>query len=190
MIWQKIILQSKKNSPNKGFLTIEIIVATIVAFGFLMFSLQALAVAMLMKLQAQQDQRADNLIQEDIERIGGLSSSLTLGLDAQLAANLPTACNVDDFDDGYAFALLDSIPAEFVNGAPALDTSLVTGVVGGVQLRLSRTALDGDSVAPHRTLGIYYRVMSSNNNAFDDGDDVEVANRYVEIIPDEALRCP
>ncbi|ELS01479.1 hypothetical protein Xen7305DRAFT_00011830 [Xenococcus sp. PCC 7305] len=190
MMWQKIILQSKKNSSDKGFLTIEIIVATLVAFFFLMFSLQALAAAMLMKFQAQQDQRADNLIQEDIERLGGLSRSLTLGLDAQLAADLPTACNVDIFANGYAFALLNSIPAEFANGAPALDTPLLDDVVGGVELRLSRTALGGNSVAPHQTLGIYYRVISSNNNVFDDGDDVEVANRYVEIIPDEALRCP
>lgn len=193
MMLQKIILRSKKKSPDQGFLTIEVIAATLVAFGFLMFSLQALAAAMLMKIQAQQDQRADQLIQEDIERIGGLSSTLTLDLDNQLANNLPTRCDVANYDLGYGDALWDALIAQTPNGDPDLDTLLLPDSGGLVTLRLSRTHLDAN---PHRTLKIFYQVTNSNNNVFDDDvvgdidDDVIVTTRYVEIIPDEALRCP
>ena len=169
-MWQKILLQSKKKLPNRGFLTLEIIVATLVAFFFLMFSLQALALAMFMKVQAQEDQRADQLIQEDIEAFGSLSSTLTLNLD--------TNCDVDAYDDGYAFALWNAFDTD-----TAVTTPLLTDGTGNAELSLSRTHVsENDSTAPHRTLKIFYQV--TNN----DGD--IIATRYLEMIPDEALRCP
>ncbi len=169
-MWQKIILQSKKNLPDRGFLTLEVIVATLVAFFFLMFSLQALALAMFMKVQAQEDQRADQLIQEDIEAFGSLSSTLTLNLD--------TNCDVDAYDDGYAFALWNAFDTD-----TAVTTPLLTDGTGNAELSLSRTHVsENDSTAPHRTLKIFYQV--TNN----DGD--IIATRYLEMIPDEALRCP
>ena len=178
-MWQKIILQSKKNLPDRGFLTLEIIAATLVAFFFLMFSLQALALAMFMKVQAQEDQRGDQLIQEDIEAFGSLSSTLTLDLD--------TNCDVDAYSDGYAFALWDAFddpdtPSVYEPDEPVI-IPLLTGDTGEAELTLNRTHVsDTDSTAPHRTLKIFYQV--TNN----DGD--IIATRYLEIIPDEALRCP
>ena len=183
MMLQKIILQSKKKSSDQGFLTIEVILATVVSFFFLMFSLQAFATAMFMKVQAQQDQRADQLIQEDIERIGGLSSTLTL--------NMNVACNLTGYDNGYD-RLWDALIAQVPAGNAALDASLLSDGTG-VTLRLSRTHLNNN---PNRTLKIFYQVTNSNgdvdNNGdvFGDADDVIAATRYVEIIPDEALRCP
>ena len=174
-MWQKIILQSKKNLPDRGFLTLEVIVATLVAFFFLMFSLQALALAMFMKVQAQEDQRADQLIQEDIERVGNLANTLAL--------NPEDDCDVTNYDDGYAWELWNDLVAE----APTVTTSLLTSVnpgeATGTVLTLNRTHISYlDSNAPHRNLKIYYQVTNSDNDL--------IASRYLEIIPDEALRCP
>ena len=179
-MWQKILLQSKKNSPARGFLTMEIIIATIVAFGFLMFSLQAIAFAMMMKIQAQKEQRADQLIQEDIERIGGLSSALNL--------NMATNCNADTYANGYAQELwndlLDDDADNLANGIDNLTTPLMTDGAGGIILTLARTHVDDISEPPHRTLRIFYQVTSNDNLT-------EInASRYVEIIPEEALQCP
>ena len=176
---KKLFYNRKKKLPNRGFLTLEIIVATLVAFFFLMFSLQALTLSMFMKVKAQEDQRADQLIQEDIEAFGSLGSTLTLDLDNN--------CDVNLYDDGYAFALWNAFddpvtPTVFEPEEPVI-IPLLTGDTGGAELTLNRTHVsDVDSTAPHRTLKIYYQV--TNN------DDDIIATRYIEMIPDEALRCP
>ena len=177
IMWQKIILQSKKNLPDRGFLTLEVIVATLVAFFFLMFSLQALVLAMFMKVQAQEDQRADQLIQEDIERVGNLSSILTAG-----------NCNATTYNDGYAQDLWDGLinVANTPQTHPDLLTaSLLTpgaGGASGTTLSLYRTHVNINPTAPYRNLKIFYRVTNSDNDL--------IASRYLEIIPDEALQCP
>ncbi|MGK7897850.1 MAG: hypothetical protein AB4372_30595 [Xenococcus sp. (in: cyanobacteria)] len=181
-MWQKILLQSKKNLPDRGFLTLEIIIATIVAFGFLMFSLQALAFAMMMKIQAQKDQRADQLIQDELARLGSLSSTLNLNRD--------TNCNVDQYDDAdddndsYAQALWDALIAQVPGGDPDLTIPLFDDVPDGITLTLNRSHADGISVAPHRTLRIFYQVTSSDN------PNEDISSRFIEIIPEEALLCP
>ncbi|MEM9274442.1 MAG: hypothetical protein AAGA80_15970 [Cyanobacteria bacterium P01_F01_bin.143] len=178
MMLQKIILQSKKKSSDQGFLTIEVILATLVAFFFLMFSLQALATAMFMKVQAQQDQRAEQLIQEDIEAFSSLGSTLSNTID----------CNPATYNDnGYAQALW----AAFPDVGNTVTTSLLNDGEGQAILSLSRTHVSlNDSTAPHRTLKVFYQVTSSDDATIGNADDEIVATRYVEIIPDDALRCP
>ena len=171
-MWQKILLQSKNNSPDQGFLTLEIIIATLIAFFFLLFSLQAFAFAMFMKVQAQQDLRSEQLIQEDIERLSSLSSTLNLG-----------DCDPPDYvSNSYAFELWDSLITQVPNGNAELTTSLHSDGTG-LTLSLSRNNVSAvDSTSPHRNLKIFYQVTNS--------DGAIVASRYLEIIPDEALRCP
>ncbi len=176
-MWQKIILQSKKNLPDRGFLTLEVIVATLVAFFFLMFSLQALALAMFMKVQAQEDQRADQLIQEDIERVGSLGNTLATG-----------NCNATIYDDtSYARELWDDLIADTPQTSPDLTASLLTpsnGGATGTTLSLYRTNIstNTNSTSSYVNLKIFYQVRNSDNDL--------IASRYLEMIPDEALRCP
>jgi len=182
MMLQKIILQSKKKSADQGFLTIEVIAATLIAFGFLMFSLQALAAAMFMKIQAQQDQRADQLIQEDIEVFSSLGSTLGNTIN----------CNATNYANGYAQALWDafdepSTPLIHESEQPITVSLLTNATSGTASLTLSRTHLIAE---PNRTLKIFYQVTSSDDATVGNADDVPVTTRYVEIIPDEALRCP
>ena len=172
-MWQKIILQSKKKLPNRGFLTLEIIVATLVAFFFLMFSLQALTLSMFMKVKAQEDQRADQLIQEDIERVSNLGSTLATG-----------DCDATTYNDGYAKELWDDLIAAEPVVTASLLTTVNAGESAGTTLTLSRTQISNiaNSTAPYRTLRLYYQVTNNDNDI--------IASRYLEIIPDEALQCP
>ena len=176
-MWQKIILQSKKNLPDRGFLTLEIIIATLVAFGFLMFSLQALTLSMFMKVQAQEDQRADQLIQEDIERVGSLSSILPLD---------QNTCDATTYDNGYAKELWDDLIADTPQTSPDLTASLLTPGAGGATgttLSLSRTHISAnETTGLYRNLKIHYQVTNSNSEI--------IASRYLELIPDAALQCP
>jgi len=68
-IEQLIYGQLKTNRKDEGFITLEVIVALIVGLVFFAVSLQAFGVAVAMKAQSQERQRANELIQEDIERI-------------------------------------------------------------------------------------------------------------------------
>lgn len=116
-----ITLKNKtKKLSNQGFITIEIIIALLIAFGFLMVSLQTLVLGMVFKVQAQEEQKADKLIQEDIEaiqdRAGGntltprLAAILTNNDDVNTGFNqnnepIDDVCNASNYNQGYAQAL-------------------------------------------------------------------------------------
>ena len=173
-MWQQVILQSKKTLPDKGFLTLEIIVATLVAFFFLMFSLQALTLSMFLKVKAQEDLRANELIQEDIERVGDLSGNIPFD---------ENICDMTVYEGSYPELLWKSLTTK----APTVTSSLIktTDIYEskGALLSLYRTHVSAaDMIPPFRNLRIFYQVKKANNQV--------VASRYLEIIPDEALRCP
>jgi type II secretory pathway pseudopilin PulG len=121
-MWKTIILNNqKKKVADRGFVTLEIIIALLIAFGFLMVSLQTLVAAMVFKVQAQEKQKADKLIQEDVEDVQDLANGdiLTSRLAAILTNNDDTTtgfnpnsnqpiddvCNAVNYNRGYAQAL-------------------------------------------------------------------------------------
>lgn len=195
-MWQIIVLKNQKNKLlDKGFITIEIIVALFIAFAFLMVSLQTLVLAMYFKVQAQEEQKADKLIQEDIERLNNLGSILALGTTGI------EACDGDlnddgTADDGYSQGLWAALLADTPNGDPDLTVSLIATVSSsgttesGKTLTLARTPIltVPTSGSPNRILGINYQVTVPDEDG--DGNDEVIANRYVEVIPDAALECP
>ncbi len=182
-MWQKILLQQKKKQPDGGFITLEILVSIIIALAFVAFSMQALVLSMMLKVQAQEKQRADQLIQQDIELLNDLATTAIAG-----------DCDADNNNDGtvtyaqgYADGLWDAIDAEPLPTKQLLRTINDDGTINseGVTLTLAREHISVDtdySDAPHRTLKIYYQVTNNNNEL--------VAKRYVEVIPDVALECP
>ena len=186
-MWKIITLKNNQKKPiDKGFITIEIIIALLIAFGFLMVSLQTLVLAMVFKVGAQEEQRADKLIQEDIERLNDIGSTLALGVEA---------CDGDLDDDGIAddgysqglWAALQAAPADLtVSLLSTVDSSGTTEA--GKTLTLTRTQVPvTTSGSPNRILGIAYEVTTDEDG---DGADEVIADRYVEVIPDEALECP
>lgn len=220
-----LLFKFKKVTPRKetGFTTLEILISLIIALLFVAVSMQSLVYAMAMKVQAQEKQRANELIQEDIERINRLGSTLAAGAAAipavpasgatpavaAVAAARPF-CNPvatttsparTAYENGYAKALWDAIPTttqtktiiKKINSDGSVGT-------GGKQLALRRfeiSSTTNNSSALHRTLKVGYQVWDWNgttfvdkNNDTDLAGDEPIAETYVEIIPDVALRCP
>ena len=203
-----------------GFTTFEILISLLIALGFVAVSMQSLVYAMAMRVQAQEKQRANELIQEDVERINRLgSTALTPPTPAAGDPPLPTpVCNptatAEDttsipgvripartaYENSYAKALWTaSIPAstqtKTIIKKIKSDGSVETG---GRQLALRRFEVsDGNSESPHRTLKVGYQVWNWNGTTYTDENgstnitgDEPIAETYVEIIPDVALQCP
>ena len=192
-IEQLIYGQLKTNRKDEGFITLEVIVALIVGLVFFAVSLQAFGVAVAMKAKSQEKQRANELIQEDIERIGQLGSNSTLaGVCNPQGADL-----AETYNNGYAHALWTDLIAavpNLIETVPSGDTPLTKTVsnkirtpagtgtgeaVGSIQsggrtLGLRRFYVSEDGQAansvndPHRTLKIGYKVWywDTVNNTF------------------------
>lgn len=198
-MWKTIILSNrKKKSSDRGFVTLEIIISLLIAFGFLMVSLQTLVAAMAFKVQAQEKQKADKLIQEDVERINDLGANLILG------ATGTEACDGDldgngTFNDGYSQNLWTALQADTPDDDDKLKVKFSTKVNEegqGKVLTLNRTQLDvNTSKLPNNTngdnnriLGVSYQVTVPDENG--DNKPEIITQRYVEVTPDAALECP
>ncbi|MBW4534856.1 MAG: hypothetical protein KME09_13055 [Pleurocapsa minor HA4230-MV1] len=222
-----LLFKFKKVTPRQeaGFTTLEILISLIIALLFVAVSMQSLVYAMAMKVQAQEKQRANELIQEDIERINRLGSTITPGavastttiatrpycnpVDTSAIAAAPSATppvpvaipTYTAYENSYANALWRAIPTttqtKTLSKKINSDGSVSTG---GKQLALRRfhvSSTTNNSTAPHRTLKVGYQVWNwdgtdfknKNGGSLDAGDE-PIAETYVEIIPDVALRCP
>ncbi len=86
------IFKTITSRKEAGFTTFEVLISLLIALGFVAVSMQSLVYAMAMKVQAQEKQRANELIQEDIERINRLGSN----------AALAGTCNATTYAGSYA----------------------------------------------------------------------------------------
>ncbi|HEY9771087.1 MAG TPA: type II secretion system protein [Coleofasciculaceae cyanobacterium] len=186
------ILESSRKEA--GFTTLEILISLLIALGFVAVSMQSLVYAMAMKVQAQEKQRANELIQEDIERINRLGSTLP-------TPPVAATCNSTNYAGGYAQALWTLIPTAtqtktIIKKVKSSDGSVETG---GKQLALRRFHVSSTiNSNPYRTLKVGYQVWwgwDGTNYKNKNGGNVAVGNEpiaetYVEIIPDVALQCP
>ena len=212
-----IYWQLRAAKKEEGFMTLEIIVALIVGLAFFAFSLQAFGFAVAMKAQSIEKQRANELIQEDIERISQLGSNTELA-----GACNPTGATVAaEYNNGYAANLWNALVAVVPAGDAALTktvsnqirTTAGTGAgetVGSIQtggrtlvLQRSYVSQNGQAATsandPHRTLKVGYQVwywdtttntFLNRNGVAPTPTDNPIAETYVEIIPDVALSCP
>ena len=187
-------LKTTASNKEGGFTTFEVLISLLIALGFVAVSMQSLVYAMAMKVQAQEKQRANELIQEDIERINRLGSVLTTGTGGAVPM-----CNATNYDDGLAKALWDDINAAGTQTKTIIKKINSDGSVGtgGKQIALERTHVSNtSSTAPHRTLKVGYQVWNWNGGYTDENGgtivtgDEPIAETYVEIIPDVALQCP
>lgn len=213
-IEQLIFWKLKTAKTEQGFVTIEVIMALVVGFVFFAFSLQAFAFAIATKVQAQEKQRANKLIQEDIERISQLGSNPGLaGVCDPTGASLAATYN-----NGYAHGLWTSLINTVPNDDPALRKTIInriksdgTSETAGSTLALQRFYVGQNGGAannandPHRTLKVGYQVWYWGEDPANPGGpevylnrvgqvptitDDAIAETYVEIIPDVALQCP
>ena len=162
-----------KKALDRGFTTLEILISIIIALAFVSVAMQSFVLATAMRVQAQEKQRANQLIQEDLETLNNLASNI--------AEDHNNKCSPAAYANGYAQDLWDDINAVAVPTTQLLIAA--DGTQTGKTLTLSRRHIsDGSSNDPHRTLKIFYQVTDPDTNV--------IAERYVEVIPDVALQCP
>ncbi|WP_036485780.1 hypothetical protein [Myxosarcina sp. GI1] len=199
MLQYLIKCKSKKLDRDRGFTTLEVIISLLIALAFVAVSMQSLVYAMAMKVQAQEKQRANQLIQEDIERINQLGSS----------NGLTGNCTPANYAGGYADGLWnilqtldnstepDGLGKFFADNATTKVTKTIRSDGTGKELGLRRFHVSNSgSVFPHRTLKIRYQVWEWDGTNFVDSigstdltGDNPIADTYVEVIPDVALAC-
>ena len=199
---------------DEGFITLEVIVSILIALAFVAVSMQSLVYAMAIKVQAREKQRANELIQEDIARLNQLGSTPLTPTAATAPVPMcnPVATAADnttvpptpaytEYQNSYASALWNALPAGTQTKNLIEKTESDGSVsVSGRQFALQRFHVSStarNSVAPHRTLKVGYRVWhwDGTNYTASDGtartaSDQPIAETYVEVIPDVALLCP
>ena len=184
---KKLFKFKYRKTSDLGFSTLEVLVSIIIALAFVSVAMQSFVLGMAMKVQAQEKQRANQLIQEDLERLSDLASIIPASTAPQTVSEICNAFasggNVSAYANGYAQDLWNLVqPAGSTNPSTQLLVA-ANGTGAGKTITLSRTHVSGaNSTAPHRTLKINYQVKDPDNNV--------IAERYVEVIPDVALQCP
>jgi type II secretory pathway pseudopilin PulG len=170
-----IRLTAKKRQTDQGFSMLEVLVASLIAFGFLMGSLQAMVLAVALKVQAQEKQIANQLIQKEIEEINRIA--ITAPFDSNSVET--SKCIATSYANGYANALWDS----YSTNATKTSSQKLLGDQGEV-ITLTSTKIDSNASnsPPYKTLKIQYQVNDSEGN--------EIATDYIEVIPNAALQCP
>jgi type II secretory pathway pseudopilin PulG len=195
---KKLLKFQHRKSLNQGFTTLEILISIIIALAFISVAMQSFVLAMGMKVQAQAKQRANQLIQEDLERTNVLASNIAVDHDAKCNPAATPAKTA--YQNGYAQALWEAVePAGSTQPTVQL-LKMADGTTAGKTFVLIRNQIDYVSNpsdpddAPYRTLKINYQVQElddSGNAIVDDtGNPIVIAERYVEVIPDVALQCP
>ncbi len=158
----------KQHQPESGFTLMEVIVAALMVFFFVIGSMQALALSVAIRVKAQERQRGDQLIQEDIEQI-------------RLAAeNMPvnqSLCSATGYSGSYAEALTSA------TGFPASGATkrLIEDNANSKQYQLNRTTDTANSTST--VLKLKYEVKEV-------GQSKVIAEDYIEVIPDAAIQCP
>ena len=183
-------LSKKQIKQDTGFFTLEILVSLLIAMTFVLVALQSMVYATMLKVQALERQRANQLIKEEIERVNILASNVP--------ENHGLRCDPASYANGYASELWDDVqtytnpptssnlpPIEYLIQETQTDGTIAES---GRRFGLNRTHVsNNNSNAPHRTLRINYEVREWDGSQFV-GD--SIAETYIEVIPDVALSCP
>ncbi|MEM7593321.1 MAG: hypothetical protein AAF383_17700 [Cyanobacteria bacterium P01_A01_bin.83] len=193
---EKLLKFNYRKAYDQGFSILEVLVSILVALAFVSFSLQSFVLGLAIKVQAQEKQRANQLIQEDLERLSELASIIaedhTNKCNPVATAAVPPDPARTAYQNGYAWDLWNDINAV---GQPTVNLLVASdGAETGKKLGLIRTQINDltdpspVSDAPYRVLKINYQVQELDNADNPIGD--VIAERYVEVVPDVALRCP
>ena len=190
---KKII--SKFPHTDQGFTMFEVLVSVLVASAFVTISMEALVIATMFRVKAQEKEIASQLIQQDVEAVKFAAHNFDETTDPNdpnfdpnsLSFNVDAKCSAPSYDQGYAKEVYDNLPPE------PNDVKLL--VNAGKEFRLERLPQTAISTAPHKVLRIKYRVSELKNGQFvytneTDRDKKAVAKDYIEVIPNVALQCP
>jgi hypothetical protein len=195
-----ILLKTKKNRQDQGFAMLEVIVAGLIAFLFIYGSLQAMVLATVMRVQALEKERANELIQEDKEAIQALASSFTVPATANISGLCypqSGAANTTGYAEQFRIAANISYPdpdpsLNLVQTKKVLNSTADT--TQGRTIGLFRTGVTIGAY-PYKALTVNYQVQrldASNNPVIDPNTNqpVIIATDTLEVVPNAALQCP
>jgi type II secretory pathway pseudopilin PulG len=187
-----IILKTKRHRKDQGFTMLEVLVAGLIAFFFIIGSLQAMVLATMLRVQSLEKERANELIQEDKEAVKALATNFQI----PNTANLSNLCAPNDPANG--FAQLFSTSATGLQGLAVPDNKKVlstysdtSATAPGRTLLLTRIPTVG-TTAPFKTLIINYQVDRTIDGTNPDLTDLNrlIATDTLEVMPNVALQCP
>ena len=158
----------KQPKSQSGFTLMEVIVASLMVFFFVVGSMQALALSVAIRIKAQERQRADQLIQEDIEAVR---------LAAENFDRNDRLCRITSYTGSYAEALSNdaAFPANTSTKRLLKDNN------NSKQYQLTRTIDTANST--NTVLKLSYSVVDVDSTK-------EIATDYIEVIPNAATQCP
>lgn len=159
----------RKPRAESGFTVMEVIVASLIVFLFVIGSMQALTLSAALRIKAQGRQRASQLIQEDIEQIRFAAKNLAVD---------HSRCSATGYSGGYAEALVAE--DNFPEGSPT--KNLIEGNTDSITYELERTIDETNST--NTALRVSYKVVDK------DRPEKTIVENYTEVIPDAAIECP
>ena len=169
------ISKSKVLQKEQGFTMFEVLVGTLIASAFVTISMQALITATMARVKAQEKEAASQWIQEEIETVKFLAENHPMDNSKCLADT--DGNGTSSYGEGYAQALKDEVDKVLLPDRPLL----------GYNLRLTRNYIDKevDNDFPYKVLKIKYTVETVK-----DGKNKNIAEDYIELMPNVALQCP
>jgi Tfp pilus assembly protein PilV len=171
--------RTPKASSEAGFSLLEVVIAILTITLFLLGTLQLMAVNALYKVRSERQSRADFWIQEDMEDVKSIASTLN---------NPNTFC--PNTNNGYAIALKDALGST----AAATSQTVSSRTLVGKSYTLFRDFPDNANAQrsrPHR-LRIDYRVALASGQIANDYQNQEttISTASFEVIPDASFKCP
>lgn len=175
------MLQQKLPQQEQGFTLAEVLIAILIASLFVAAAMQAMVVATVFKVRAQEYSEATNWIQQDLEVVKNQASQYNAG------ANHDARCVATTPETGYADGLSDTLSSTgetLVEDANSgTDTANLTKPFrSGKEFQLTRT-ITPVSTAPYNILRVNYDVSPTSGGS-------SIATTHTEVIPDASFQCP
>ena len=143
---QKLLKFNYRKALDQGFSTLEVLISIIIALAFVSVAMQSFVLAMAIKVQAQEKQRANQLIQEDLELLSELASNIPARTAPQTVNetcnSIPAGGGAVAYAEGYAQDLWAALQNEKPDGDGSLSVKLLKksdGTELGDTFTLART---------------------------------------------------
>jgi type II secretory pathway pseudopilin PulG len=98
----KLMPFKQYSSQDQGFTMVEVLMATLAAFAFLLGTLQALALQAVVKVRAEREAQATFWIQKDIESVKAAAADVT-------DDSASSRCGATGYNSGFAFRLRQNL---------------------------------------------------------------------------------
>jgi len=176
-LWQ---IAFKCHSQDEGFTLFEVLVSILIVAIFLAVAMQALLIAVVFKVRAEQRNEAVNWIQKDLEFVKNQAKEYEINTFPH-----SVRCNATTSADGFAAGLLHNILGTpmLPPPAPPPTTTSISRTLGGKDFTLTRISIYDTPTYAYKLLKLSYNVTPADGGS-------AIASLSTEVIPDASLKCP